>query len=71
MHRGSCRRGTLEVADYEAFRIDRKEFLGKVDDEIVAEIRKSKLMVADFATKPEKGVRGRLLRGRFCPRVGH
>ena len=48
----------LEAAGYEAFRIDRKDFLGKVDDEIVAEIRKSKFVVADFTTSPEKGARG-------------
>ncbi len=48
----------LESAGYEALRIDHKEFLGKVDDEIVAEIRKSKFVVADFTTSKKSGARG-------------
>lgn len=48
----------IEAAGYEPVRIDRKEFLGKVDDEILAEIRKSKFVVADFTTDKEAGVRG-------------
>ena len=43
---------------YEPVRIDRKEFLGKVDDEIVAEIRKSRFVVADFTTSKKSGARG-------------
>lgn len=48
----------LEAAGYEARRIDQKEFAGPVVDEIVAEIRKSKFVVADFTTTPEAGDRG-------------
>ena len=33
---------------YKPMRIDRKEYLGKVDDEIIAEIRESRFIVADF-----------------------
>ncbi len=33
---------------YKSIRIDRKEYLGKVDDEIIAEIRESRFIVADF-----------------------
>lgn len=33
---------------FSAFRIDRKEYNNKVDDEIVAEIRRSGMLVADF-----------------------
>ncbi len=33
---------------YKPMRIDRKEYLGKVDDEILAEIRESRFIVADF-----------------------
>ena len=33
---------------YKSMRIDRKEYLGKVDDEIIAEIRESRFIVADF-----------------------
>lgn len=43
---------------YEPVRIDRKEFLGKVDDEIVAELRKSRFVVADFTTSKKSGARG-------------
>ena len=61
----------IEAAGYEPVRIDRKEFLGKVDDEILAEIRKSKFVVADFTTDKEAGVRGGcLLRGRVRPGSG-
>ena len=48
----------IEAAGYEARRIDRKEFVGGVVDEIMAEIRKSRFVVADFTTSPEAGVRG-------------
>ena len=48
----------IDDAGYEAFRIDRKDFLGKVDDEIVAEIRKSRFVVADFTTTKKAGARG-------------
>ena len=48
----------LEAAGYEALRIDRKDFVGGVVDEIMAEIRKSRLVVADFTTSPESGARG-------------
>ena len=45
-------------AGYEPVRIDRQEFLGKVDDEIVAEIRKSRFVVADFTASKKAGARG-------------
>ncbi|MBI5778526.1 MAG: hypothetical protein HZA49_03610 [Planctomycetes bacterium] len=35
-------------AGYEPRRIDKKEFLGKIDDEIIAEIKRSRFLVADF-----------------------
>lgn len=44
-------------AGYRAVRIDRKEHINKIDDEIIAEIRRSKFLIADFTC--EKGsVRG-------------
>ena len=43
----------LEAAGYEAFRIDRKAFTGDVVDEILAEIRKSRFVVADFTACKE------------------
>lgn len=38
----------LLKAGYHAQRIDRKEHANKIDDEIIAEIKRSKFMVADF-----------------------
>jgi hypothetical protein len=38
----------LADAGYRAMRIDRKEHNNKIDDEILAEIRRSRFMVADF-----------------------
>lgn len=35
-------------AGYEPLRIDRKEYEGKIDDEIIAEIRRSAFLIADF-----------------------
>lgn len=37
----------IEAAGYRAFRVDRKEHINKIDDEIVSEIRRSRFVVAD------------------------
>ena len=42
---------------YEPLRIDLKEHTNKIDDEIIAQIRRSRFVVADF-THGEKGARG-------------
>jgi hypothetical protein len=42
---------------YRSVRIDKKEHSNKIDDEIIAEIRRSKFLVADFTCEKEK-VRG-------------
>ena len=47
----------IEETGYEPFRIDRKEHINKIDDEITVEIRRSRFLVADF-TKGEDGTRG-------------
>ena len=47
----------IEQAGYDAMRIDKKEHVNKIDDEIIAEIRRSLFIVADF-THGEDGVRG-------------
>lgn len=47
----------IKDAGYEAVRIDKKEHANKIDDEIIAEIRRSKFLVADFTCEP-KQVRG-------------
>ena len=46
------------AAGYQPIRIDRQtNFLGKIDDQIIAEIRRSRFVVADF-THDERGARG-------------
>ena len=47
----------IEQTGYEALRIDNKEHINKIDDEIIAEIRRSLFIVADF-THGKDGVRG-------------
>jgi hypothetical protein len=47
----------IRDAGYEPLRIDNKEHINKIDDEIIAEIRRSRFLVADFTCEPEK-VRG-------------
>ena len=50
-------RPAIEDAGYEACRIDQRDSIGKIDDEIVREIRRSRFMVADF-TQGGDGNRG-------------
>ena len=50
-------RPVIEDAGFKALRIDRKHLVGKVDDEIIREIRRSRFMVADF-THGKDGHRG-------------
>ena len=46
------------AAGYQPTRIDRQtNFLGKIDDQIIAEMRRSRFVIADF-THDERGVRG-------------
>ena len=52
-------RPAIRDAGYKALRIDRKEHLNKIDDEIIAELRRSRFLVADFTqgeTGPRAGV---------------
>ena len=42
---------------YDPLRIDQKEHINKIDDEIIAEIRRSKFLIADF-THGDDGARG-------------
>lgn len=56
----ACEEGiepAIMEAGYEPLRIDRKEHINKIDDEILAEIRRSRFLVADF-TQGEDGARG-------------
>ena len=47
----------IEATGYEAKRIDRVEHINKIDDEIIAEIKRSRFVVADF-THGDSGARG-------------
>ena len=44
-------------AGFKPLRVDRKEHVNKIDDEIIAELRRSRFLVADF-THGEDGARG-------------
>ncbi len=47
----------IQEAGYEPVRIDQQEHIGKIDDQIIAEIRRSRFVVADF-TQGDEGARG-------------
>ena len=47
----------IKDAGYDAVRIDREEHVNKIDDQIIAEIRRSRFVVADF-THGRGGARG-------------
>ena len=47
----------IRAAGYSPYRVDREDFVGKIDDRIIAEIRRSRFIVADF-THGDSGVRG-------------
>jgi hypothetical protein len=51
--------GSLLYFRQKALRVDQKEHINKIDDEIIAEIRRSRFVVADFTSKeaePRGGV---------------
>ncbi len=48
----------VEGCGYTPLRIDKKLDVNKIDDEIIAEIRRSRFVVADFTHDAEKSVRG-------------
>ena len=50
-------RPAIEATGYKPVRIDQKEHINKIDDEIIAEIRRSRFLVADF-TQGCDGARG-------------
>ena len=47
----------IKEAGYKPLRVDRKEHVNKIDDEIIAELRRSRFLVADF-THGKDGARG-------------
>jgi hypothetical protein len=70
----------VQDCDYRPMRIDAKEHGNKIDDEIIAEIRRSRFVVADFTcptTDLEDKIKGRdctrrrLLRSGICPRSSY
>ena len=48
----------IETAGYKPCRIDQQEHANKIDDQIIAEIRRSRFVVADFTHGTCCGVRG-------------
>ena len=44
----------IRGSGYQPMRIDRKEHINKIDDEIIAEIRRSRFLVADFTSEPNQ-----------------
>ena len=50
-------RAAIEDTGYEPCRIDMKQHINKIEDEVIAEIRRSRFVVADF-THGDKGARG-------------
>lgn len=44
----------IQAAGYRPQRIDRKEHVNRIDDEIIAEIRRSRFVVADFTSEPQQ-----------------
>lgn len=44
----------IEDSGYDPLRIDQKQHVNKIDDEIIAEIRRSRFVVADFTSEPDK-----------------
>lgn len=47
----------ISLAGYQPLRLDSGDFIGKIDDEIIAQIRRSRFLVADF-TQGDEGARG-------------
>ncbi len=47
----------VEAAGFTPYRADREHFLGKIDDQVIAEIRRSRFLIADM-THGDKGARG-------------
>lgn len=60
----------IRDAGYNVMRIDRKEHSNKIDDEIIAEIRRSKFVVADFTCEPEKARGGVYFEAGFAKGLG-
>jgi hypothetical protein len=60
----------IEMAGYRPMRIDGKEHVNKIDDEIIAEIRRSRFLVSDFTCEPEKPRGGVYFEAGFAMGLG-
>ena len=60
----------ISDAGYKPLRIDNKEHINKVDDEIIAEIRRSRFLVSDFTCEPEKPRGGVYFEAGFAMGLG-
>ena len=47
----------IEASGFKPYRVDREHYLGKIDDQIIAEIRQSRFLIADM-THGDDGARG-------------
>jgi nucleoside 2-deoxyribosyltransferase len=55
---------------YRAIRIDKKEHNNKIDDEILAEIRRSRFLIADFTCEPKNARGGVYYEAGFAQGLG-
>jgi nucleoside 2-deoxyribosyltransferase len=60
----------IEQSGYQALRIDKKEHNNKIDDEILAEIRRSRFVVADFTSEPDEPRGGVYFEAGFAAGLG-
>lgn len=60
----------IEQSGFKALRVDKKHHNNKIDDEIVAEIRRSRFVVADFTCEPEKARGGVYYEAGFAHGLG-
>jgi hypothetical protein len=60
----------ITTSGYKPFRIDKKEHVNKIDDEIIAEIRRSRFLVSDFTCEPEKPRGGVYFEAGFAMGIG-
>ena len=60
----------IEDSGYEAIRIDKTEFNDRIDDEIIAEIRRSRFLVADFTQDGDRARGGVYYEAGFAHGLG-
>lgn len=60
----------ISDAGYRPLRIDQKEHADKIDDQIIAEIRRSRFVVADFTSEPDKPRGGVYFEAGFARGLG-